>query len=45
MVKNLPCNAGDLGSVPYKGTGIPHATCKTATTEPASQDPTQPNKK
>ena len=24
--KNLPCNAGDLGSIPGQGTKIPHAT-------------------
>ena len=23
--KNLPCNAGDLGSIPGRGTKIPHA--------------------
>ena len=26
MVKNLPYNAGDVGSIPGRGTGIPHAT-------------------
>ena len=26
MVKNSPCNAGDTGSVPGRGTKIPHAT-------------------
>ena len=25
MVKNLPSNAGDMGSVPGEGTKIPHA--------------------
>ena len=25
MVKNLPCNAGDMGSIPGQGTKIPHA--------------------
>ena len=25
MVKNLPCNAGDTGSIPRQGTRIPHA--------------------
>ena len=25
MVKNLPCNAGDVGSIPNQGTKIPHA--------------------
>ena len=38
VVKNLPCNAKDMGSVPGLGTKIPHATeqlslCAT-TTEP-----------
>ena len=26
MVKNLPSNAGDVGSIPSQGTKIPHAT-------------------
>ena len=26
MVKNLPCNAGDSGSIPGQGTKIPHDT-------------------
>ena len=26
MVKNPPCNAGEMGSVPGQGTRIPHAT-------------------
>ena len=38
MVKNLPCNAGDSGSIPGWGTNIPHATGQlspqTAATEP-----------
>ena len=25
MAKNLPCNAGDIDSIPDWGTGIPHA--------------------
>ena len=25
MVKNTPANAGDIGSIPGMGTGIPHA--------------------
>ena len=25
MVKNLPCNAGDVGSIPGQGTKILHA--------------------
>ena len=25
MVKNLPCNAGDVGLIPGRGTKIPHA--------------------
>ena len=27
-VKNLPCNAGDVGSIPGQGTKIPRATTK-----------------
>ena len=38
MVKNLPCNAGDLGSIPGGGIKIPHAVGQlnacTETTEP-----------
>ena len=26
VVKNLPCNAGDVGSIPGQGTKIPHVT-------------------
>ena len=26
MVRNLPCNAGDTGSIPGQGTKIPHAS-------------------
>ena len=26
VVKNLPCNAKDMGSTPGQGTKIPHAT-------------------
>ena len=26
MVKNPPCNAGDMGSIPSQGTEIPHTT-------------------
>ena len=29
MVKNLPCNAEDMGSIPGWGTKTPHATMKT----------------
>ena len=25
MIKNLPCNAGDMGSIPDQGTKIPRA--------------------
>ena len=25
MVKNPPCNAGDVGSIPGQGTKVPHA--------------------
>ena len=38
VVKNLPCNTGDLGSMPGWGTTIPHAvgqlSPQTATAEP-----------
>ena len=38
VVNNPPCNAGDTGSVPGRGTKIPHATGQlrpqTAVTEP-----------
>ena len=38
MVKNPPSNAGDAGSIPHRGTKIPHATGQlrlhAATTEP-----------
>ena len=27
MVKNLPSNAGDVGSIPGPGTKIPHVLC------------------
>ena len=39
MVKNLPSNAGDVGSIPSRRTKIPHAmgqlSPRAATTEPA----------
>ena len=41
MVKNPPCNAGDLGSIPGWGTKIPQATepLSVCTTEdPAGHD-------
>ena len=31
VVKNLPCNAGDAGSVPGRGTKIPYAVGNLAT--------------
>ena len=38
MVKNLPSNAGDVGSVPGQGTEVPHVSeqlsLSTITTEP-----------
>ena len=34
MVKNLPCNEGDMGSIPGQGTKIPPA----ATTEPVGHE-------
>ena len=39
LVKNLPSNAGDLGSIPGRGTKIPHAmgqlSLNATNTEPA----------
>ena len=48
VVKNLPSNAGDTGSIPARGTKISHATQqlspRTTTTEPEChhKDPVQP---
>ena len=43
MVKNPPSNAGDMGSIPGRGTKIPHATgqLSSCTLEPAcrNEDP------
>ena len=43
MVKNLPCSAGDMRSIPGLGTKIPHTveqlSCCTATAEPAGLEP------
>ena len=50
VVKNLPCNASDVGSIPRQGTRIPHAVGQVspcnAATEPAccNWDATLPNK-
>jgi len=42
MVKNLPCNAGDMGSIPGQGTKIPHTveqlSLSVTTTEPESRN-------
>ena len=42
VVKNLPCNAGDVGSIPGWGTKIPRATeqlnLQAVTTEPMSHN-------
>ena len=42
VVKNPPSNAGDLGSIPGRGTKIPHAAGQlspcNATTEPAHSE-------
>ena len=35
MVKNLPSNAGDSGSMPGQETKIPHAPTRASSTEPA----------
>ena len=44
MVKNLPCSAGDTGSLPGRGTKIPHAMGQlslcVATTEQLSPNTT-----
>ena len=51
MVKNLPSNAGDVGSIPAQGTKIPHATGQLSlhalTTEPThhNKDSAQPMNK
>ena len=34
MVKNLPSNAGDSGSMPGQETKIPHAPTRASTTKP-----------
>ena len=43
MLKNLPCNAGDLGLIPGRGTRIPHAveqlSPSATTTEPDTPEP------
>ena len=43
MVKNLPSNAGDMSSIPGRGTKIPHARGQlsphTTTRETAGKDP------
>ena len=49
VVKNLPCNAGDTGSIPGQGTKIPHALGKlsqhAAITETACLEPMLWNKR
>ena len=47
MVKNPPCNAGDTGLIPVRGTKIPHATGQLSlcTTESPEKDPVQQKKK
>ena len=55
MVKNLPCNAGDVGSVPDQGTKPVHSgthapqmeslyTAAEILCATTKKDPTQPNK-
>ena len=43
VVKNPPCNAGDVGSIPGLGTRIPHAAeqlrLRAATTKSMGQTP------
>ena len=42
VVKNLPCNAGDTGPIPGRGTNFPHAegllSPSATTREPAHRD-------
>ena len=40
MVKNLPSNGGDVGSIPGQGTKIPHATGQLS---PRTLDPSHHN--
>ena len=47
VVKNPPCNAGDVGSIPGQGTKIPHTAEQlslSATAREFMHYPTQPNK-
>ena len=47
VIKNPPCNAGDMGSILGRGTKIPHAAEQlslSATTREFTHYPTQPNK-
>ena len=39
MVKNLPCNAGDVGLIPGQGTKIPYAAGQLS---PCALEPMQP---
>ena len=41
-VKNLPCNAGDVGSIPVRGTKIPRAM-EQLRQHVATTDPTHHN--
>ena len=49
VVKNLPSNAGDVGSIPGQGTKIPHAigqlSPRAATTDPAHSGARLPQQK
>ena len=38
MVKNLPSNAGDEGSIPGRGSKIPHATGKLSLRNPSQAE-------
>ena len=50
MVKNLPCNSGDVGSIPGQGTGTPHVAeqlgpvLQLKSLYAATQDPMCPTK-
>ena len=39
VVKNLPSNAGDKGSIPGQGAKIPHASGKVSVNSPTTEKP------
>ena len=44
VVKNLPCNAGDMGSIPGRGPKIPHAMGQLSRRATTRDKPTHHNK-